>query len=132
MLKQISPLLQVRDLAASVAFYGQLDMHGDGVEWEDGMPQMNAMSTNADMAWQLVDADTVAALTAIDDPRLRRQPGQLPDGHRRHGKGRQHRQRGDAAGDRLGQPLAHRRVDEETKERDERNQRQHEVTISRT
>ena len=38
----------------------EMDTHGDGVEWEDGMPEMNAMSTNADMAWQLVDAGTRA------------------------------------------------------------------------
>ena len=32
--------------------------HGDGLEWEDLMPEMNRRTDNTNMVWQLVDAQT--------------------------------------------------------------------------
>jgi FtsP/CotA-like multicopper oxidase with cupredoxin domain len=40
--------------------------HGDGLEWEDLMPEMNRASDPSNMIWQLVDRETGAANSAID------------------------------------------------------------------
>jgi FtsP/CotA-like multicopper oxidase with cupredoxin domain len=40
--------------------------HGDGLEWEDLMPEMNRMSDPGNMVWQLVDRATGAVNGAID------------------------------------------------------------------
>lgn len=39
---------------------------GDGLEWEDLMPEINRASNPANMIWQLVDRETGAENTAID------------------------------------------------------------------
>jgi FtsP/CotA-like multicopper oxidase with cupredoxin domain len=39
---------------------------GDGLEWEDLMPDINARTNATNMLWKLVDADTGAENTAID------------------------------------------------------------------
>jgi hypothetical protein len=33
--------------------------HGDGVEWEDLMPEINRASDPSNMSWQLIDRETV-------------------------------------------------------------------------
>jgi FtsP/CotA-like multicopper oxidase with cupredoxin domain len=40
--------------------------HGDGLEWEDLMPEMNRASDPSNMIWQLVDGETGAVNSAID------------------------------------------------------------------
>lgn len=40
--------------------------HGDGLEWEDLMPEINRASDPGNMIWQLVDRETRAANGAID------------------------------------------------------------------
>jgi len=40
--------------------------HGDGLEWEDLMPEMNRASDPSNMVWQLVDQETGAVNSAID------------------------------------------------------------------
>jgi len=40
--------------------------HGDGLEWEDLMPDMNRMSDPGNMIWQLVDRETGAVNHAIE------------------------------------------------------------------
>jgi FtsP/CotA-like multicopper oxidase with cupredoxin domain len=40
--------------------------HGDGLEWEDLMPEMNRASDPGNMIWQLVDPATGAVNGAID------------------------------------------------------------------
>jgi FtsP/CotA-like multicopper oxidase with cupredoxin domain len=40
--------------------------HGDGLEWEDLMPEMNRASNPTNMIWQLVDRETGAVNHAID------------------------------------------------------------------
>jgi FtsP/CotA-like multicopper oxidase with cupredoxin domain len=40
--------------------------HGDGLEWEDLMPEMNRASDTSNMVWQLVDQETGAVNSAID------------------------------------------------------------------
>jgi FtsP/CotA-like multicopper oxidase with cupredoxin domain len=40
--------------------------HGDGLEWEDLMPQINRASDPSNMIWQLVDRETGAENAAID------------------------------------------------------------------
>jgi len=40
--------------------------HGDGLEWEDLMPEMNRASDPSNMIWQLVDRETGAVNHAID------------------------------------------------------------------
>jgi FtsP/CotA-like multicopper oxidase with cupredoxin domain len=40
--------------------------HGDGLEWEDLMPEMNRASDPTNMIWQLVDRETGAVNHAID------------------------------------------------------------------
>ena len=40
--------------------------HGDGLEWEDTMPEMNRASDPTNMVWQLVDGETGAVNGAID------------------------------------------------------------------
>ena len=42
------------------------DDHGDGLEWEDLMPQINRVSNPSNMIWQLIDRDTGAVNGAID------------------------------------------------------------------
>jgi FtsP/CotA-like multicopper oxidase with cupredoxin domain len=42
------------------------DDHGDGLEWEDLMPQINRVSNPSNMVWQLIDRDTGAVNGAID------------------------------------------------------------------
>jgi FtsP/CotA-like multicopper oxidase with cupredoxin domain len=45
------------------------DMHhdaGDGLEWEDLMPEINAQTDESNMLWKLVDGATSAENTAID------------------------------------------------------------------
>jgi FtsP/CotA-like multicopper oxidase with cupredoxin domain len=62
-----------------LALVGEMDMGGDhggghhhmhmtadGIEWEDGMAEMNRMTTTANMRWKLVDRTTGAANAAID------------------------------------------------------------------
>jgi FtsP/CotA-like multicopper oxidase with cupredoxin domain len=39
---------------------GVADHTDDGIEWEDTMAEMNAMSDRSNMTWQLIDADTGA------------------------------------------------------------------------
>jgi hypothetical protein len=39
---------------------------GDGLEWEDLMPDINAQTDASNMLWKLVDGDTGAENTAID------------------------------------------------------------------
>ena len=39
---------------------------GDGLEWEDLMPEINARTDASNMIWRLVDQETGAANTAID------------------------------------------------------------------
>ena len=34
--------------------------HGDGLEWEDLMPEINRVSDSANMIWQLIDRQTGA------------------------------------------------------------------------
>ena len=31
---------------------------GDGIEWEDTMPEMNVMSNRSNMSWKIIDAAT--------------------------------------------------------------------------
>ena len=40
--------------------------HGDGLEWEDLMPEINRASDTSNMIWQLVDRETGAENAAID------------------------------------------------------------------
>jgi FtsP/CotA-like multicopper oxidase with cupredoxin domain len=40
--------------------------HGDGLEWEDLMPEINRVSDSANMIWQLIDRETGAVNEAID------------------------------------------------------------------
>jgi FtsP/CotA-like multicopper oxidase with cupredoxin domain len=40
--------------------------HGDGLEWEDLMPEINRASDTSNMIWQLVDPETGAENAAID------------------------------------------------------------------
>ena len=40
--------------------------HGDGLEWEDLMPEINRSSDPSNMIWQLVDRETGAVNGAID------------------------------------------------------------------
>jgi len=40
--------------------------HGDGLEWEDLMPQINRASDTSNMIWQLIDRETGAENGAID------------------------------------------------------------------
>jgi FtsP/CotA-like multicopper oxidase with cupredoxin domain len=40
--------------------------HGDGLEWEDLMPEINRESDSANMIWQLIDRQTGAVNEAID------------------------------------------------------------------
>jgi len=40
--------------------------HGDGLEWEDLMPEMNRASDPSNMIWQLIDRETGAVNGAID------------------------------------------------------------------
>jgi FtsP/CotA-like multicopper oxidase with cupredoxin domain len=40
--------------------------HGQGIEWEDDMVEVNRLTTPANMRWKLVDRDTGAANAAID------------------------------------------------------------------
>src|SRR4051794_7796691 len=40
--------------------------HSDGLEWEDGMLEMNRASNPGNMIWQLVDQETGAVNSAID------------------------------------------------------------------
>ena len=40
--------------------------HGDGLEWEDLMPEINRASNTSNMIWQLVDRETGAENAAID------------------------------------------------------------------
>jgi FtsP/CotA-like multicopper oxidase with cupredoxin domain len=40
--------------------------HGDGLEWEDLMPEINRASNPSHMIWQLVDRETGAVNGAID------------------------------------------------------------------
>jgi len=42
------------------------DEHGDGIEWEDDMVEVNRMTTPANMHWKLVDRTTGAENQAID------------------------------------------------------------------
>jgi FtsP/CotA-like multicopper oxidase with cupredoxin domain len=51
------------------ASHGHHDMHhdtGDGLEWEDLMPEINAQTDASNMLWKLVDEATGAENTAID------------------------------------------------------------------
>jgi FtsP/CotA-like multicopper oxidase with cupredoxin domain len=40
--------------------------HGDGLEWEDLMPEINRTSDPSNMIWQLIDRETGAVNGAID------------------------------------------------------------------
>jgi FtsP/CotA-like multicopper oxidase with cupredoxin domain len=40
--------------------------HGDGLEWEDLMPEINRASDPSNMIWQLIDRETGAVNGAID------------------------------------------------------------------
>ena len=40
--------------------------HGDGLEWEDLMPEINRASDTSNMIWQLIDRETGAENGAID------------------------------------------------------------------
>jgi FtsP/CotA-like multicopper oxidase with cupredoxin domain len=40
--------------------------HGDGLEWEDLMPEINQASDPSNMIWQLIDRETGAVNAAID------------------------------------------------------------------
>ena len=55
---------------ASAAAHDHHDMHGhdsgDGLEWEDLMPDINARTDASNMLWKLVDDDTGAENMAID------------------------------------------------------------------
>src|SRR5262245_36586224 len=54
----------------AVAMHGQDHGHmhdsGDGLEWEDLMPEINAATDATNMIWKLVDRDTGVENTAID------------------------------------------------------------------
>jgi hypothetical protein len=65
----------------------------------------------------------------VDLPRLGRHVGQRPHLQGGDRKRDDHHQRGHAARHGLGQPLPHRRVDEEAGERKQGNQRQQRITI---
>src|SRR5437764_8893693 len=39
--------------------------HGDGLEWEDLMPEINRKTDNTNMIWELVDRETGAKNAAI-------------------------------------------------------------------
>jgi FtsP/CotA-like multicopper oxidase with cupredoxin domain len=46
--------------------HGHAHDSGDGLEWEDLMPEINARTDASNMIWRLVDQDTGAENTAID------------------------------------------------------------------
>jgi FtsP/CotA-like multicopper oxidase with cupredoxin domain len=53
----------------ATASHGHHEMHhdaGDGLEWEDLMPEINAQTDELNMLWKLVDEATGAENTAID------------------------------------------------------------------
>ena len=56
------------DMAGDMAMsMGDMAMdHSDGLEWEDGMLEMNRASNPGNMIWQLVDQQTGAVNSAID------------------------------------------------------------------
>jgi len=72
-------LLPAQLVAAAAADHSQGDQHGHdhhhpgdhshdagGIEWEDDMPEVNRITTPANMRWKLVDRDTGAEGHAID------------------------------------------------------------------
>jgi FtsP/CotA-like multicopper oxidase with cupredoxin domain len=54
------------DMAMDTAMPAEPHDHGDGLEWEDVMPEMNRASDPSNMVWQLVDGETGAVNHAID------------------------------------------------------------------
>jgi FtsP/CotA-like multicopper oxidase with cupredoxin domain len=58
------------DAAAATHREGSSHDHGEamaeGIEWEDLMPEVNRLTTTANMRWKLVDRDTGAENAAID------------------------------------------------------------------
>jgi FtsP/CotA-like multicopper oxidase with cupredoxin domain len=58
-----APLVPSHDGAQS---HGHGEDHGDGLEWEDLMPEINRASDPSNMIWQLIDRETGAVNSAID------------------------------------------------------------------
>jgi FtsP/CotA-like multicopper oxidase with cupredoxin domain len=54
------------DEGPSHSHHDHTDSMADGIEWEDMMPEVNRMTTPANMRWKLVDRDTGKANADID------------------------------------------------------------------